>query len=100
MGKKVNAWMEHLKAFRRAHPHMNNKLIFSAAKKTYKKQSGHRHRHGGGALGGSLTPSDISGISRTSGTAIIQGKAALYSGGGGKRRSKRRSSKRRSSKRQ
>lgn len=91
MGKKVNAWMVHLKKFRAAHPGMNNKLIFSAAKKTYKKQ------HGGGALGGSLTPSDISGISGTSGNAL-QNKAGMYSGGS-KCRSKRRSSKRRSSKR-
>jgi hypothetical protein len=84
---KVNAWMVHLKKFRAAHPGMNNKLIFSAAKKTYKKQSG------GGALGGSLTPSDISG------TTALQGKASLYSGG--KRCSRRRhSSRRRSSKRQ
>jgi hypothetical protein len=90
---KVNAWMVHLKKFRAAHRGMNNKLIFSAAKKTYKKQSGHRHRHGGGALGGSLTPSDISG------TTALQGKASLYSGG--KRCSRRRhSSRRRSSKRQ
>ena len=85
---KVNPWMVHLKKFRAAHPGMNNKLIFSAAKKTYKKQHG-----GGGALGGSLTPSPISG------TTALQGKASLYSGG--KRCSRRRhSSRRRSSKRQ
>ena len=89
---KVNAWMVHLKKFRAAHRGMNNKLIFSAAKKTYKKQSG------GGALGGSLTPSDISGISGTSGNAL-QNKAGMYSGGK-RRSSKRRSSKRRSSRRQ
>lgn len=82
---KVNAWMVHLKKFRAAHPGMNNKLIFSAAKKTYKKH------HGGGV---SLTPSPISGISGTSGNAL-QNKAGMYSGGG-KRRTKRRSSKRRS----
>ena len=95
MGKKVNAWMEHLKAFRKDHPDMNNKLIFSAAKKTYKKQSG------GGALGGSLSSSPISGIGGTSGVAL-QTNATLYSGGSSKRRrsSKRRSSRRRSSRRQ
>jgi hypothetical protein len=34
---KVNRWMEHLAQFRKLNPKMDNKLIFAAAKKTYKK---------------------------------------------------------------
>ena len=37
MARKVNPWMEHLKKFRAANKGMNNKLIFAAAKKTYKQ---------------------------------------------------------------
>jgi len=94
MAKKVNPWMEHLKKFRAANKGMNNKLIFAAAKKTYKsipKQ-----------IGGlsALSPEAVSGMS-SSGTGL-QIKATQFSGGkkskrrgrGSKRSTKKRSTKR------
>lgn len=51
MARKVNPWMEHLKKFRAANKGMNNKLIFAAAKKTYKTQG---TKHSGGGLNAEL----------------------------------------------
>ena len=92
MARKVNAWMEHLKKFRAANKGMNNKLIFAAAKKTYKKQSG-----GGEALGSSpftadpklasMVPTDLNVV------------ATQYSGGSKRRGTKRHGSKRHGTKR-
>jgi hypothetical protein len=89
MAKKVNPWMEHLKKFRAANKGMNNKLIFAAAKKTYKsipKQ-----------IGGlsALSPEAVSGMS-SSGVDLDTQVATQH---GGKRRSTKRSAKKRSTKR-
>ena len=35
----ANAWLEHLKKFRKSHPKMSLKQAMTAAKKTYKKKS-------------------------------------------------------------
>lgn len=88
---KHNPWIEHLKKFRAAHPGMDHKLIFTEARKTYKKG-----QSGGGALGGELSPETISGIKHTSGGAALQLEATQYSGG--KSRRKRSSAKRGGSK--
>jgi hypothetical protein len=85
---KHNPWMDHLKKFRAAHPGMDNKLIFTEARKTYKKG-----QSGGAALGGDLSPEPISGIQHTSGGAALQMEATQYSGGKS-RRVKRSSAKR------
>ena len=89
---KHNPWMDHLKKFRADHPGMDNKLIFTEAKKTYKKG-----QSGGAALGGDLSPEPISGIHHTSGAALQIG-ATQYSGGKKSRRVKRSGSKKRSAK--
>jgi hypothetical protein len=99
---KHNPWMEHLKKFRAAHPGMDNKLIFTEARKTYKKG-----QSGGTALGGDLSPEPISGIHHTSGGAALQMEVTQYSGGKSRRKrssakrggSKKRSNKKRGSKR-
>jgi hypothetical protein len=99
---KHNPWMDHLKKFREAHRGMDNKLIFTEARKTYKKG-----QSGGGALGGDLSPEPISGIHHTSGGAALQREATQYSGGKSRRKrsnkkrsgSKKRSNKKRGSKR-
>ena len=86
-----SAWMIHLAKFRKEHPGMDPKKVFGEAAKTYKKQSG------GSALGGSLSPTPISGITETSG-AGLQLDATMYSGGK-RSASKRSASKRSASKR-
>ena len=95
MARKVNPWMEHLKKFRAANKGMNNKLIFAAAKKTYKQSP----KQIGGGLS-ALSPEAVSGMS-SSGTGL-QIKATQFSGGkkskrrgrGSKRSTKKRSTKR------
>jgi hypothetical protein len=52
MARKVNPWMEHLKKFRAANKGMNNKLIFAAAKKTYKQSP----KQIGGAVIAAMSP--------------------------------------------
>jgi len=92
MARKVNAWMEHLKKFRAANKGMNNKLIFAAAKKTYKKQSG-----GMEALGSSPFTADPAYPSTGTDLQVV---ASTYSTGGSKRRgTKRHGTKRHGSKR-
>jgi len=94
MARKVNPWMEHLKKFRAANKGMNNKLIFAAAKKTYKQSP----KQIGGLS--ALSPEAVSGMS-SSGTGL-QIKATQFSGGkkskrrgrGSKRSTKKRSTKR------
>jgi hypothetical protein len=81
MAKHHNPWIEHLKKFRAAHPGMDHKLIFTEARKTYKKG-----QSGGGALGGALNPEPISGIHHTSGGAALQIEATQYSGGKSRRK--------------
>jgi hypothetical protein len=80
MARKVNPWMEHLKKFRAANKGMNNKLIFAAAKKTYKTQ-GTKHS------GGSGSPEElIHGGKRRStkrGTRGKRGKRSTKRSGGG-----------------
>ena len=96
---KHNPWMDHLKKFRADHPGMDNKKIFSEARKTYKKG-----QHGGlPALSPESVPSGMS----SSGSALMNIEATQYSGGksrrvkrrGVKRSAKRSGSKKRSAKR-
>lgn len=90
---KHNPWMDHLKKFREAHRGMDNKRIFTEARKTYKKG-----QSGGGALGGDLSPEPISGIHHTSGGAALQMEATQYSGGKSRRKRSGKSAKKRSAK--
>ena len=85
MAKKVNPWMAHVQDVRKQNPGMSLMEILKKAKASYKK-----HQHGGSALGGSLSPTAVSGMSRSSGTAL-QMQATQFSGG---KKSKRRGSKR------
>jgi len=100
---KHNPWMDHLKKFRAAHPGMDNKLIFTEARKTYKKG-----QSGGSALGGALSPESVAPGMSSSGGAALQLEATQYSGGKSRRKrssskkrggSKKRSNKKRGSKR-
>ena len=76
MARKVNPWMEHLKKFRAANKGMNNKLIFAAAKKTYKQSP----KQIGGLS--ALSPEAVSGMSSS-------GKKSKRRGRGSKRSTKR-----------
>ena len=60
----TSPWIEHVAAFRKAHPGMDNKLIFAAAKKTYKGRKQSPKKIGGGALG-ALSPAPVSGMSNS-----------------------------------
>ena len=82
---KHNPWIEHLKKFRAAHPGMDHKLIFTEARKTYKKG-----QSGGGALGGALNPESVAPGMSSSGGAALQIEATQFSGG---KKSKKRSGK-------
>jgi hypothetical protein len=89
-----NAWMEHLKQFRAAHPGMKNTLVFKEARKTYKKQSG------GVALGGDLQPESFTANSKFPSTGTdLQLTATQYSTGGSKRRGSKHGTKRHGTKR-
>jgi hypothetical protein len=90
MAKKVNPWTAHVKEVSKQNPGMKFIDVLKKAKVSYKK-----HQHGGGALGGSLSPTDVTGMSKSSGTDL-QVQATQFSGG---KKSKRRGSKRSGSKR-
>ena len=89
----ASKWIQHVAAFRKAHPGMDPKKVFGEAAKTFKKQSG------GSALGGELSPESVHGMPHSSGSAL-QMKATQYSGGKSKKsRSKKSRSRSRSHKR-
>jgi len=90
MAKKVNPWTAHVKEVSKQNPGMKFMDVLKKAKASYKKQ-----QHGGSALGGSLSPTAVSGMSKSSGTAL-QIQTTQFGGG---KKSKRRGSKRRGSKR-
>ena len=92
MAKKVNPWTAHVKEVSKQNPGMKFIDVLKKAKVSYKK---HQPQHGGGALGGSLSPTDVTGMSKSSGTDL-QVQATQFSGG---KKSKRRGSKRSGSKR-
>lgn len=92
MAKKVNPWTVHVKEVSKQNPGMKFIDVLKKAKVSYKK---HKPQHGGGALGGSLSPTDVTGMSKSSGTDL-QVQATQFSGG---KKSKRRGSKRSGSKR-
>jgi hypothetical protein len=87
MAKKVNPWTAHVKEVSKQNPGMKFMDVLKKAKASYKKQ---QHQHGGSALGGSLSPMAVSGMSKSSGTALQIDATQV---GGGKK-SKRRGSKR------
>jgi hypothetical protein len=87
MAKKVNPWTAHVKEVSKQNPGMKFIDVLKKAKVSYKK---HRPQHGGGALGGSLSPTAVAGMSKSSGTDL-QVQATQFSGG---KKSKRRGSKR------
>jgi len=89
MAKKLNAWMAHVQDVRAQNPGMSLMEILKKAKTTYKKLASSSHKkHGGSALGGDLSPSDVPSGGRSSGTAL-QIQATQFSGG---KKSKRRGS--------
>jgi hypothetical protein len=90
MAKKVNPWTAHVKEVSKQNPGMKFMDVLKKAKASYKKQ-----QHGGSALGGSLSPTAVSGMSKSSGTAL-QIQTTQFGGG---KKSKRRGSKRSGSKR-
>jgi hypothetical protein len=87
MAKKVNPWTVHVKEVSKQNPGMQFIDVLKKAKVSYKK---HKPQHGGGALGGSWSPSAVTGMSKSSGTDL-QVQATQFSGG---KKSKRRGSKR------
>ena len=88
MARKVNPWMEHLKKFRAANKGMNNKLIFAAAKKTYKQSP----KQIGGSAAGGVVMATAMDRPRLDVSAISLAKAPVWNGG--KKRSTKRSTKR------
>jgi hypothetical protein len=89
---KATAWIQHVAAFRKAHPGMDPKKVFGEAAKTFKK---HSAKHSGGsALGNGLSPEPVSGLA-SSDIDLDTQMATQY---GGKKRSTKRSAKKRSAK--
>ena len=103
---KATAWIQHVAAFRKAHPGMDPKKVFGEAAKTFKK---HSAKHSGGsALSPATSPEPVLGLA-SSGIDLDTQLAPQYGGGpnpalraGGssaKKRSTKRSAKKRSTKR-
>ena len=103
---KATAWIQHVAAFRKAHPGMDPKKVFGEAAKTFKK---HSAKHSGGsALGSDLSPEPVLGLA-SSGIDLDTQVATQHGGGpnpefraGGssaKKRSTKRSAKKHSAKR-
>ena len=87
----ASKWIQHVAAFRKAHPGMDPKKVFGEAAKTFKKQS---TKQSGGLA--ALSPEPVSGMPVSSGTGL-QLLATTYSGG--KKRSAKRGAKRGGNKR-
>ena len=91
----ASKWIQHVAAFRKAHPGMDPKKVFGEAAKTFKKQGTKQSTKQSGGLA-TLSPEPVSGMPDSSGTGL-QILATTYSGGA--KRSAKRSAKRGGNKR-